>query len=267
MERLWLLVFSSMVVLSILAGHQLVQAGDPPRREFGSIDSGLTIPHFASGDEGNNWGTEFQIFGLDEFPVPWTMQIFDSNGNLQALTLREPGGEIIGTSSFFAGVTGAGLVRMETESSGPIKQGYVLFEASFGNLAVNAIITSFDGQTPLFRTFVPGLQRFQNHIRMAFSEDRGFLTGIAYKNDANQNMTIIARDTLGNELCRKTSFIADETHRAFLLRNELPCTQGQAGLLEIVTDFVGLTAIGLTFDSDLRMWTNIPYEVCCFDVQ
>lgn len=266
MKRFWLPTICLVVFLSIVAVYQLVQAGDPPQREFGSIDSGLTIPHFAAGDDGNIWGTEFQIFGLAEFPVPWTMKIFDSNGNLQELTLREPGGEVIGTSSFFSGVTGAGLVRMETESSGPIKQGYVLFEASFGDLAVNAIITSFDGQTPLFRTFVPGLGRFQSHIRMAFSEDRGFLTGIAYKNDANQNLTLIARDTQGNELCRKTSFIEAETHRAFLLRNELPCTQGQAGLLEIVTDFVGLTAIGLTFDSDLRMWTNIPYDVCCFDV-
>ena len=36
------------------------------------------------------------------------------------------------------------------------------------------------------------------------------------------------------------------------------------GLLEMISDFVGIVAIGLNFDSSLRMWTSLPYEVCCY---
>ena len=50
----------------------------------GSIPVGRTIPHYAVGQNGL-WSTEFQVFGLEDSPQPFTLSFFDSNGDPQAL--------------------------------------------------------------------------------------------------------------------------------------------------------------------------------------
>ena len=58
-----------------------------------------------------------------------------------------------------------------------------------------------------------------------------------------------------------------DTQTAFLLRDQIPCTQGQEGVLEIFSERISLASIGLVFDQQLRMWTSLPFDLCCFDPQ
>lgn len=236
----------------------------PLSPKSGSVESGNILPHFAAG--ANIWFTEFEIFSLEDKPVPFTMEVFDGTGSRQTLQLFDSAGRDLGVANIWQGIAQIGTMRLRTASSGPIQQGYIVFETpDFKDLAVNAIITSVAAGVPQFRTFVPALGRFQDHIRMTFSNTRGFFSGVAYTAEATQNVTLIARRSDGSEVCRKTKQVLDSHYEAFLLRDEMPCTNGEEGLLEIVSDFVGIVAIGLTFDSALRMWTNLPYEVCCLD--
>ena len=234
-----------------------------PPPKWGGVNTGKTIPHFAAG--GNAWRTEFEIFSLDNVPVPFRMEVFDSNGQHQQLELFDLAGRSQGVTAVWTGTAEVGTLRLQTATAGPIRQGYIVFDSpDFSDLAVNAVITNIVGNVPQFRTSVPALGRFQDHIRLAFSNARGFFSGIAYKSDWTQTLTIIARRSDGSEICSKTKQIKDEHYEAFLLRDEMPCTDGQEGLLELISSSLGVVAIGLNFDSSLRMWTSLPYEVCCF---
>ena len=256
----------SVLLTGVMVGQQIAPNDSHatfPAPKFGSVDTGKTLPHFAAG--GDAWRTEFEIFSLEDVPVPFRMEVFDGTGQRQPLELFDLDGRSLGTKDVWTGTAEVGTLRLQTATAGPIRQGYIVFDTPGGSdLAVNAVITNIVGNVPQFRTSVPALGRFQDHIRLAFSNARGFFSGVAYKAEATQSLTIIARRSDGSEICRKTKQIEDNHYEAFLLRDEMPCTDGQEGLIELISDFVGIVAIGLNFDSSLRMWTSLPYEVCCF---
>lgn len=234
---------------------------EPDKKEFGSIDSGKTIPHIAVGD--GVWTTEFRVYSLENFLQAFTVRFFDSNGNALSLNVDVPGGSSIGPSTgVLGGVEPGGIVRFVAGPAGPLKTGYAVLETSeFSGLAIDAVITNGAN----FRTSIPGMRRFQDHLRFPFVNSGGSVSCIAWKSDARQNVTIIARDGAGGELCRQTKALGDEQHEAFCLADRLPCVAGRDGLIEIVTDFVGLTAISLTADPLGRLWTTIPQDLCCFN--
>ena len=75
---------------------------------------------------------------------------------------------------------------------------------------------------------------------------------------------IIARDENGAEIQRTEFQTLDQGHhKAFCLPAELPLTAGRLGVLDII----GTSAvIGFTFDSEGKMHTEMPYSVCCYDI-
>ena len=256
----------SKLLATLLALACVVTAAEPRRREFGGIDSGNTITHYASGSQ--TFSTEFQIMNLEDTPIPFVMSIFNSAGDPQDIDLRDSDGNLVSTGAVYADIVQpGGIIRLITPfATDENKQGFVLFDSpGFSDLGIQAIITSYANGQPQFRTAVPALRRFQDFIRIPFTERNGLFSGIAWKADANQGVTIVARRNDGSEICRKSYEVIDDTHAAFLLRDELPCAVGNEGVLEIISDFVGITAIGLIFDEQLRMWTSMPFETCCFD--
>ncbi|MDA1315898.1 MAG: hypothetical protein O2968_21450 [Acidobacteria bacterium] len=253
------------VIAGTVAGQSVVpydQFGPFAHAKFGRVYTGSTIPHFAAGVD--MWRTDFDMFSLQNGPVPFRMEVFDANGQPQLLELLDDEGMSLGAASVWTGTAQVGAMRLRTTSSGPIRQGYIIIETPGSqDLAVNAVISSVVGGQPRFRTFVPALGRFQRHIRFSFNNAGGLFTGVAYKSEDQQDMTIIARRSDGSEICRDSTQIEDESYEAFLLPERMPCTSGQAGLLEIISDSGGIVAIGLNFDQELRMWTSLPYDVCC----
>ncbi len=233
---------------------------EPVEKEFGSIDSGTTIPHYATGD--GVWSTEFRIWNLERLPQGIELRFFDSDGNEQVLGIWE-GNRFIGD---VVGITGTiapgGVAIIGTRPNGPLRVGYAeLNSEAFLEIGMDAVITNGAN----FRTSVPGLARFQDHLRFPFTNSQGSVSCIAWRSDAQQNVTIIARDGDGNELCRDSKLLADNQHEAFCLSDRLPCVSGRDGLIEIITDFVGLTAISLTSDPLGRLWTTVPQSICCFN--
>jgi hypothetical protein len=88
---------------------------------------------------------------------------------------------------------------------------------------------------------------------------------MGWMSEVTQNITLVARDRDGEEICRETRLVFGGGHTAFLLPDRMPCTAGLDGVLDIYGDFIGITAIGFTFDEELRFWTQIPYKLCCID--
>ena len=135
-------------------------------------------------------------------------------------------------------------------------------------MGVTAIITYHDEEgRPLYRTSLPGLAEAQEHVRMPFTNTEGFMAGIGLMSFPPQDATFIASDPVGVELCRATIRFNGPRHMADFLVNLLPCTAGRNGVLDIISDAVvagqaeGLSAVGLSFDPDVRMWTQVPYRV------
>jgi hypothetical protein len=102
---------------------------------------------------------------------------------------------------------------------------------------------------------------------MPFTNTGGFMAGVGLMSFPLQDTTFIARDPLGVELCRATMRFNAPLHMADFLVDLLPCTAGRNGVLDIMTAAVvpgqaeGLSAVGLSFDPDIRMWTQVPYRV------
>ena len=256
-------LLAPFLALACVAG-----AAEPDRKEFGTIDSGSLIPHYASGS--NTFSTEFQIMNLEEAPVPFVMNIFDTNGDPQPLDLRDTDGNLVSTGAVYAGIVPAGgIIRLVTPfAMNENKQGFVEFNTpGIWELGIQAVITSFAGGQPQFRASIPGMGPFQNFVRMPFTEKGGLFSGVAIMSGSDQDVTVLARNNSGVELCRSVIHMGRDTQTAFLLRDQIPCTQGQEGVLEIFSERISLASIGLVFDQQLRMWTSLPFDLCCFDPQ
>ena len=81
---------------------------------------------------------------------------------------------------------------------------------------------------------------------------------------SEEPIRIIARDKNGAEIQRTEFQNLDQgQHTAFCLPDVLQLTAGTLGVLDII----GTSAvIGFTFDSEGKMHTEMPYSVCCYDI-
>lgn len=96
----------------------------------------------------------------------------------------------------------------------------------------------------------------------------GIFSGVGMVSFFGSTVTVVANGNNGLELCRTSFDMLSGTHTAFLLRDLLPCVDGAEGTVEISNDAgVGIVSIGLIFDEQLRMWTSLPFGICCFDPQ
>lgn len=250
-------------VALLLLSVSMLSGAEPPKKDFGSIDSGYTIPHLAVG--GGVWTTEFRVFSLEDFIQAFTVRFFDSNGDPLVLDIDVPGGPSLDPGdTVLGGVKAGGIVRFRAGPAGPLKVGYAILETSeFSGLAIDAVITN----GAAFQTSVPGMRRFQGPLRFPFVNSGGFVSCVAWKSDTRQDVTMIVRDGDGVELCRAESELADDQHEAFCLQDRLPCVADQDGLMEVGFSSVGVSAISLTADPLGRLWTTVPYDLCCFDVE
>ena len=250
---------NKLLLVGLIAAGFCVGA-EPGEKEFGSIDSGKTIPHIAVGD--GVWATEFRVYSLENFLQAFVLRFFDSDGRPLLLNVDSPTGFIGQVDAIAGSLNAGGIARFSAGPAGPLKVGYAILETSeFSGIAIDAVITN--GAS--FRTSIPGMRRFQDHLRFPFVNSGGSVSCIAWKSDAGQRVTIVARDSQGHELCRDSRQLNDNQHEAFCLADRLPCVANRDGLLEVTTDFVGLTAISLTADPLGRLWTTVPQSLCCFN--
>ena len=88
----------------------------------------------------------------------------------------------------------------------------------------------------------------------------GFVSSLALVAGLAQTVTIIAHQAgTGAELCRSTRFMSQGQHIAFLVGDELPCTNGGEGMLEVVGQDLGLSGVGfLAADEGLGAFVTLP---------
>ncbi len=254
------------------SGQELSASGsahNPSYPKLGRVQSGPVVPRIAAGQDGR-WSTEFQIFGLEIFEVDFTMGFFDDRGTPMPVSVSDSAGFSLGEVTQLAGSVEPGSIvtftanREQSEIFGStLRSGSAVVEPSVAtaDLGITAIITFYEDGVPQFRTSALGLQRLQKHIRLPFTNSRGFCSGVGLRSDADQDLALIAMDRDGSEICREPLSLQQGDHVAFLVNLSIPCTDGRDGILDIIADAAGLTAIGLSFDPNNRMWTQVPYSV------
>jgi hypothetical protein len=231
----------------------------------GERQTGNILPHYAIGS--NTWATDFHVFNLNSGSASFVLSFYDNDGNPDALNLFTDTGQPLGAISSFAGVVPAGgAVVLKAPVVPEMHQGYAVLEATdSSSLGLSSTILAVENGEPIFRTFVPGLEH-SDSLRALYFDSGDLISGMALANtnpfiDATVNL--IFRNRAGAELCRVNKELPAGTHVAFLLRDDVPCTAGTDGVLDIISDNWFVAAIVLVFDQQRRMWTQIPYDLCC----
>ena len=105
------------------------------------------------------------------------------------------------------------------------------------SVAVNATFLQLVPERPPFMAGVPLSSVLHKTAFMPYLSGTGFTPSLALVSLQAQDVTLIARTGfVGAELCRATMNFGAGHHRAFLLRDELPCTSTSEGTLEIRGD-------------------------------
>jgi hypothetical protein len=133
--------------------------------------------------------------------------------------------------------------------------------AGSGLLGVNAIYTQTVPGRPPFQSSIPLLSP-RTHVRLPFSNLRPLTTTLAWVNPGAEegDVTLIARDENGVELCRSSTQLAAGGHEAFLVRDRLSCAAGRQGLLEIQAAGEGVASVGYYFHDSGPFTSNLPSD-------
>ena len=240
-------------------------AADPPVKESGSIAEGSVLPQIV---QGGAWATELQVVNTDDElrPIPYTISFFRDGGTRMDVRVLDGNGTDLGMKNIIAAVVAYPGVDFYTlPAGGPLNVGYAVIASSdFRAVMVNAVLTQQVPGRPDFQASVPSLSRSMGLMRFPFRNRRPFTTTVAIASSFfRSDLTAIARDTGGQELCRNSLSMEEGDHTALILSDFLPCTADRDGLIEITDDVIGVTAIAFLFNDFGAFTTQLPFEICC----
>lgn len=196
--------------------------------------------------------TLWQALNITDSTASFEILFFDGNGDPMTLPLANPMNPTdfanpIPSIGFMASLPpGASAGQFTIPLSAPLQVGYAVVTATPEDSV--AVIGIFNNQ-------IPGNRLFQASIPMGpVTHDRfftfysggvgGFVSSLALVASVAQTVTIIARQELtGAELCRSTRPMTQGQHIAVIIREELPCTDGVEGMLEVVGASGGLSGV------------------------
>ncbi len=240
-------------------------AADNVREKYsGSIDVGEVLPRIV---QGGGWSTEIQVINMSDEnrSIPYTIQFFGGDGEVMNLFYTGPTGSR--TAIEIAGIAAsAGVDIYKVPNTGSLRAGYgVLDSSDFREVVVNVVLTQSVPGRPDFQATIPAIGEFNDHSRMVFRNERPFTTVVAITSGVSldQVVTYKAFAQNGSLMCQATQALSEGAHRAFVLQDELSCTAGQSGVLEITVERFGAAPIGMIFHDFGPFTTQIPYELCC----
>jgi len=252
-------VVLGVALCSTLAAAKIEQ------RNTGAIEEGGVLTQVA---QGGGWGTELQVVNTDDEgrQIPYTITFFRNGGQPMNVTVFDANGMSLGTGNMLAGISAyPGADFFFLPNMGELNAGYAVIEASdFRVVMVNAVLTQSVPGRPDFQASVPSLDRAMDRMRFAFRNTPPYTTTLALASSFTDTGVIaIARDSEGMEMCRNEFSMKEGDHMAVILRDFLPCTAGKAGLVEIISDFIGISGIAFLFNDAGAFTTQLPFQVCC----
>lgn len=224
-------------------------------KEAVSIPLGIVLPQIAAGGA---WSTDIQVMhaGTQNIPIGFNLRFYGDDGNPLALPV-----EGLGMASIVAGAVQARGQRIIRLSGGDATlAGYALIEAAPQTVAISAVLTQKVDGRPDFQASITGQTGLSKDLQFPFRNDGPYTTTLAVVGVFDQDVTAIARDDEGIELCRDEYFASGPGHGANLLTALLPCADGRTGTVQILSD-TGFALIAFLFNDSGAFTTQIPYEI------
>ena len=228
----------------------------------GSADFPVTanaLQKIYGGGEADAFFMKFQFVNPTAGPATVQLSFFDGAGDPMSIPYTQDGSSL--TSATLTDTIAPGGVEFAvTGSSGAVQIGYAVVQSTPENaVAVSAAFNQIVPGRPLFQSFIPLDTVLHDRFFVPYLNTGGFTGSMAIVSLVMQDVAVIARNNNGVELCRDTETVAAGSHRAFLIRDRLPCTLGNDGVVEVLGTAVGLAGFGLTAQDDGAFVTQPVY--------
>jgi hypothetical protein len=236
----------------------LLSAAEPPSKEV-VLEAEGVIPQIATG--GGSFYMDFQFVNSSTQAATVTLAFFDSDGVPMAVPYVQDGIESTATTLVEV-VAPGGIEFARTVVDAPnVQVGYAEVVGSiFYAIAVQSTFTQVVPDRPLFQAYIPEDTNTNKGRFYLPSVNTGSQTSsLAVVSSVAQSVTYIARNRNGVELCSAgRPFLAGE-HRAFIIRDMLPCLVGVDGIVEVVgSENERLFGVGITAQDSGAFVTQPP---------
>ena len=240
-------------------------AKDLPERGLFPLPGDQIIPQIANGTlAGGHFSfTWYQVINITDAPAVFELMFFDSLGNPLAVPIFQSVGavgELVNLSDMIPARGGGADIA--SPAYAPATSGY----AASTSIPEGAIVVTgiFGNQVPgehAYQASVPLTTFLHKRFYLAFTNTGRFVTSLAVVFFLlSQNVSFVARDASGDELCRARRFFQANEYFPFIVRDFLPCTFGTKGVLAVEgSAFAGLSGVGfIGADEGLGAFVTLP---------
>jgi hypothetical protein len=205
---------------------------------------------------------DFQFVNSSALPATVTLTFFDSDGVPMAVPYVQDG--IPSTATTLVETVAPGGVEFARAVLGAVdvQVGYAeMISSNFFAISVQSTFTQVVPDRPLFQAYIPEDTNINKGRFFLPSVNTGSQTSsMAVVSGVAQNVTYIARNRNGVELCSAGRPFMKGEHRAFIIRDMLPCLVGVDG---IIVEVVGsenerLFGVGITAQDSGAFVTQPP---------
>ena len=234
-----------LAVLPAIPFNMSLAADEANSKDGFVVASNSVIPEIANG--GGSFFMAFQLMNVTAAPATVTVSFFDAQGDPMAIPFVQDGAQVT-AATLSETIAPRGIEFAATQSAAATVQiGYARIQSEPANsVAVSTTFNQIVSGRPLFQAFIPLDNALQNQFFVPFINTGGFTGSMAIVSLSGQDISIIARNNNGVELCRSDQTFSAGQHQAFLMRDVLPCTVGVNGVVEVLGSEIGLSGFGLT---------------------
>ncbi len=254
------LLLSSVAETQTSGGRPIAYSADVGGDKYVSAFDNC-IPHIAFGQ---TWTTRIVLMNLRNSTVTVPIYFTGDSGKATSIPI---GGKWY--SSVNATLPPLGKAVFETDYLPDVAGGAAIGRLNIpcesvelcGNVGGFAMFSWHLDQKPVQEAIVPFTSSLAHRAVVSFDERQGYFTGVGlahplFIDTAAADITVIARDAMGNELVRDHVRLNAGGHTAFLLKDRWPELEAQQGTLEFSSDDY-VSALGLVF-SPTGAFTTSP---------
>ena len=254
--------FRSMLAICALtftAGSGWLLSAAEANSKNAVINAEGVIPQIATG--GGSFYMDFQFVNSSALSATVTLTFFDSDGVPMAVPYIQDGIQSTATT-LVETVAPGGVEFAKTVVGAPdVQVGYAEVVSSiFHAISVQTTFTQVVPDRPLFQAYIPEDTNTNKGRFFLPSINTGSQTSsLAVVSGVAQSVNYIARNRNGVELCNAGRPFLKGEHRAFIIRDMLPCLAGVDGIVEVVgNENERLFGVGITAQDSGAFVTQPP---------
>ena len=249
----------TLCALTFAVGSIGLLSAAEPKSKAVVINAEGVIPQIATG--GGSFFMDFQFVNSSVLPATVTLTFFDSDGVPMAVPYIQDGIQSTATTLVETVAPGGVEFARTVLDAVDVQVGYAEVVSSIFNvISVQSTFTQVVPDRPLFQAYIPEDTDPDKGRFYLPSINTGIQTSsLAVVSGVAQNVTYIARNRNGVELCSAGRPFMKGEHRAFVIRDMLPCLVGVDGIVEVVgSEDERLFGIGITAQDSGAFVTQPP---------